>query len=237
MTRWYFTRGFLGLAICLSTGGAGGFTVFGIGVAASGSIGGHVRDQGGRPLPGVSVIAIPRRGGTASSTFTDREGAYGLELPDDTYRVDFRIPGFDLARQNHVLVRPDAQTLVDATLQASVICECLSGGLPTVPQRLEGRVVDEAGRPLPHARVDVVTSTRSETTYTDSEGRFLVRAPVEGAWPISASDSGFASARRQVSKATVGPVVLRLRFDGTERPPDQERFSLGCLCPEYLSGF
>jgi hypothetical protein len=75
---------------------------------------------------------------------------------------------------------------------------------------------------------------RRETAYTDTEGHFLVRAPLEGTWPITASDSGFASATQQISKVTTGPIVLRLRYVGTQSVPSNERFSLGCLCPEYF---
>jgi hypothetical protein len=73
---------------------------------------------------------IPERGGPARYATTDREGAYRLEeLADDAYRVDFQLRGFDRTRLNHVRLRPDAETDVDATLSVSSICECLRAGL------------------------------------------------------------------------------------------------------------
>jgi hypothetical protein len=178
----------------------------------------------------------PERHGPVRHATTDREGTYRLEeLADDTYRVVFQLRGFDRTRVSHVRPRPDTDADVDATLSVSRLCECLTTGLATTPRPLAGQVVDEANRPLPYVRVELVSPMRRETAYTDIDGRFLVRAPLEGAWPITASDSGFASATQQISNVTAGPIVLRLRFLGTQGPPRSERFELGCLCPEYFT--
>ncbi len=208
----------------------------GAAVPALGTVGGHVRDTVGGSLPGVSVTIVSERGGPARQTLTDGDGAYRLEgLPDQTYRIDFQLRGFDRIRQNRVRVRQDTHVEVDASLPLNAICECVWSGLATTLQPLPGLVLDEANRPLPNARVELVTPNRRETTYTNKEGRFLVRAPLKGMWPITASEGGFRSATSRISAATVGPVVLRLRYVGTAGLPDIERVSLGCLCPEYLS--
>jgi hypothetical protein len=208
----------------------------GAAVAAPGSIGGHVRDDTGQPLPGVSVTIVPERGGPARQTLTDGAGVHRVDgLADGTYRIDFQLRGFDLTRHNRVQVRQDTHVQVDASLSISAICECITSGLATAPQPVAGQVVDEADRPRSNARVEVVTPSRRETTYTDRNGRFSIRTPVKGTWPLTASDGGFRSATLDISAVTAGPIVLKLRYVGTATLPNIERVRLGCLCPEYFS--
>ena len=233
MSLRHLAKAVLCIAIGVSAGVASNVTTWG--AAAAGSIGGYVRDKTGQPLPGVSVTMIPERGGSAIDTTTDREGAYRLDaVAEDTYRLDFRLPGFDLIRQNHVQVGPDTHVEVDASTSPGSICECISSGLVRVSKPLAGLVVDEADRPLPHARVDIVSPKRRETTYADREGRFFVRPPESGTWPLTASDSGFAASTQRISKRTAGPVVLRLRYVGAQSVPNIERFEFGC-CPESFT--
>ena len=204
-----------------------------ISAAAPAIIEGEVKDRSGQPLPGASVMALPERGGLATHTATDREGRYHLEgLSQGIYRVDVSLPGFDGWRQNHVRV---GSTQVDAVLSVRPLCECISSGLPAGPRSVPGQVVDEAGRPLPHSRLEFVGPRYRERAYTDGEGRFLVSPPVEGTWSMVASDSGFASVMQQISKATTAPLVFRLRFDGTQGLPDSEGFNRECQCQEYLA--
>ena len=207
-----------------------------ISVAAPAIIEGEVKDRIGQPLPGASVMALPERGGLATHTATDRDGRYHLEgLSQGTYHVDVSLPGFDGWRQNHVRVGSDGSTRVDAVLSVRPLCQCISSGLPAGPRSVPGQVVDEAGRPLPHARLEFVGPRRRERAYTDSEGRFLVSPPVEGTWSMVASDSGFASVMQQISRTTTAPLVFRLRFVGTQGLPDIEGFNRECPCPEYLA--
>lgn len=197
---------------------------------------GEVKDRAGQLLPGVSVTPLPEGGGRATHATTDREGTYHLDgLPEGTYRIDFELPGFTGIRRNHVIVGRDASTRVDAVLSVRPLCECLSSGVPTVPRGVPGQVVDEAGRPLPHARLEIAGPKLKETAYADREGRFLLRPPVEGTWPIVASDSGFAPVRQQISNATTSPLVLQLRFVGAQGLPAIEGFNDECPCPEYFA--
>jgi hypothetical protein len=234
MTVWQLATFLLGMTLGACAGSAS-CSLLGAAGAANGAIEGQIRDTIGQPLPGTTVTVIPERGGPARQTIADGEGAYRLDgLADGTYRIDFQLTGFDRTRDNHVRVRADTQTNVDATLQVSAVCECVTSGLSITTRPQAGQVVDEANRPLPYARLEVVSSLRRETAYSDSEGRFYIRAPLEGAWPITASDSGFASVTQKISKTTSGPIVLTLRRVGTTRLPNRERFRLGCLCPEYF---
>jgi len=209
-------------------------TGFVVSAQGQGVIGGHVRDATSKPMSGVAVTTTPVRGGLARHVTTDREGAYRVEgLPDDSYRVDFELRGFDLTRRN-VGVRAGLAAQVDAVLAVSAICECIASGLSTELPPVVGRVVDDSGRPVPYARLDLVNPRRRETAYANSEGRFLVRPPVTGTWPLTGSASGFGSVTEQISRTTTSPIVLRLRFVESQRLPDTEQYRVGCLCSEFF---
>jgi hypothetical protein len=64
---------------------------------------GEVKDRMGQRLSGVLVVMLPEAGGPATQTTTDRNGAYHLEgLSEETYRIDFALPGFEGFRRNRV---------------------------------------------------------------------------------------------------------------------------------------
>lgn len=235
MVKRQFATGLLCLAAILEASSGGARTRAAIAVQDLVVIAGEVRDRAGQVLPGVTVTILPDGGGRTTYTTTDRDGRYHLDgLPDGTYRIDFELPGFSGIRRNHVVVGRDGSARVDAVISVRPQCECLSSGFKTVPRDVFGQVVDEAGRPLPHARLEVAGPKRWEIAYADAEGRFRFRPPVEGTWPIVASDGGFAPARQQISSATTGPLVLQLRFLGTQGLPDTE-FNTECDCPEYFA--
>lgn len=203
---------------------------------APGRVGGHVRDSANQPMQAVSVSAMSERGGRVTTVTTDQEGAYRLDgMADGVYRLDFELAGFETIRRNQVRVRQDENIDVDAVLRVGRVCECLTEvELPTLPRPLNGKVVDKEGRPLPLARVQIATQVHRATTYTDKEGRFLFSVPVKGAWSITASDTGFASTTQKISRATVGPLVLTLRFAGTANVPNLERLTPDCCPSGYL---
>ena len=224
----------LGLAIA---GGAIVWMAVLMNATAPGGVAGRVRDSANQSMPGVSVSAISESGGGITTATTDREGSYRLDgMADGVYRLDFELPGFETVRRNHVRVRQDQPTVdVDAVLAVGRVCECVKEvELPTLPEALSGQVVDEDGRPLPLARVQIATQVHRAMTYTDREGRFLFSVPVKGTWSITASDSGFASTTQKISRATDGPVVLRLRFAGTGNVPNLERLTPDCCPSDYL---
>ena len=206
-------------------------------------VAGRVVDTIGKPMPGVTVTIMPAAGGEQTRTTTAGDGTYRFdEMADGIYRVDFELVGFDVTRRNFVRVRNGSSTFADATLRVSSMCECVSvTGLPRVAQR-SGRVVDETGRPLPRARLEIAVpipaeagvapaSTWREVRYADTEGRFSVLAPVAGAWALIASDSGFRSVTQQVSGSPTEPLVFTLFFTGTDTGFQvYERFSRGCRC-------
>ena len=199
--------------------------------AQSASIAGVVRDAIGQPIPGATVTAIPQSGGLIRQTTSGSDGSYRFDgLPDGTYRVDFDLLGFELVRRNHVRVSRDTETKADATLSVRAICECVTVEPPSPWAQRRGQVIDKTGHPLPHARVELVGR---QVMSTDGEGRFLIRVPVNEAWSLTATDTGFRPVTQQVSGADAASVVLILEYVGTTGVPDVQRFG-GCLCDGYL---
>ena len=169
-----------------------------------------------------------------SRTTTGADGTYQFErLSEGTYHVDFQLLGFDMTRRNNVRVRKDAPASVDATVFVSAICDCVRVLEPLDLRERSGQVVDKSGRPLDHARLEIVTSLHHEFSYADSEGRFRVRLPITESWSLTASASGFRTVKQQVSAASDRPIVLRLPYVGTTGLPDTERLRAPC-CPGQL---
>jgi hypothetical protein len=62
------------------------------------AIAGRVTDMSQASMPGVTVTIVPERGGVSRHTTSDRDGGYQFEeVPEDTYRVDFSLLGFEVA--------------------------------------------------------------------------------------------------------------------------------------------
>jgi hypothetical protein len=198
-------------------------------------VGGRVTGPTGQPIPGVTVTALPDAGGTATRVTSGKDGTFRFDrLADATYRLDFELRGFDLVRRNNVRVDGGAAPLIDVTLRASAICECVTieESIPLLGRA--GRVLDDSGRSLPHARLEIVAPSRREVAYADDEGGFKLRLPTSGKWTLTASDTGFQPETMQASGSSVAPIVFRLRHDGKATPPDVERFERGCRCPGDL---
>lgn len=207
-----------------------------VGAAQSPSIAGKVIDSTGEPLPGVSITAGD--GGIARQSTSASDGVYRFDaLPDRTYRIDFELPGFDLFRRNNVRVLRGTTAKVDAALSAGRLCECVSGEWSELRER-DGQVVDESGRPLPNARLEVVyRSSREvgrEVALSDREGRFRIRLPASGTWPLTASDNGFSGVTQQVSGTTASPIIFALPSGVTRTLPDSEPFYRGCCAGELF---
>jgi hypothetical protein len=203
----------------------------GVALAQSASITGVVSDGRGSGISGVTVTTIPQSGGLIRHTTSGSDGSYRFDgLPDDTYRIDFELRGFELVRRNHVRVRRDAEAKADAALTPRALCECIAIEPPSPWAQRRGQVIDKNGHPLPHARVELVGR---QVMSTDGEGRFLVRVPVNEAWPLTATDTGFRPVTQQISGDDAASVVLSLDYLGTTGVPDAQRFG-GCECDGYL---
>jgi hypothetical protein len=205
-------------------------------VAQSPSIVGHVIDRGGQPVPGVFITAMDATTGVSRNATSGGDGGYRFDtLPDGTYRVDFELPGFDLFRWNDVHVRGGATAMADAMLSVSAICECVISARGPLRERA-GQVVDDSGRPLPYARLEIASPADREVAFADREGRFWVRVPIDRTWSLTASDSGFSAVTQEVSGAVEAPVVFTLPHVGVTGLPHSERFTRGCRCLFVHSG-
>jgi hypothetical protein len=206
-----------------------------VAVAQSARVSGVVTDTTGQRLPGVSVTIVQETGGIATQATSGRDGTYYFDsLVDGSYRVDFELLGFDLGRRNHVVVRHDAEATADGTLYVSAICECITI-VPAPPVRERaGQVVDESGRPIPHARLAVVSPTRSEVRYADRDGRFKVRLPTDGTWPLTATCSGFDAVTQHLTGNEAAPIVFKLSPAATQNAPATEHLRRDCRCPDDL---
>lgn len=228
-------RRHLRMLLMTATCGAAVVAISVVGIARTPSISGRAVDGIGQPLPGVSVTTTAEAGGIARTTVTGHDGTYRFEaLADGLWRVDFEIAGFDMIRRNHVRVRAGTTAYADASLPISALCECVDVVPQTPLRERAGLVVDGSGRPLAHARIQIVSPVRRDEAYADAEGRFRVRVPVGQAWPLTASDSGFGVVTRQVSADLDDPIVFRLRRAGTTGVPETERLNRGCRCPGDL---
>jgi hypothetical protein len=231
-------RQFVGAVLCLGvvqTPLVGARTRAAVSTADPVIIEGHVKDEAGQPLPGVSVVVLPQHGGEAARTTTDHDGLYhvGGLSSEETYRVDFSVGGFHGTRQNHVRPGSDGRARVDVILVLRPVCECVQK--EPSPRNVRAQVVDEVGHPLPYALVELTGPKGRITSWADSDGFFLVSPPADGTWSIVASDSGFAPVMHQISKATTGPLTFRLRFVATRELPGTEQFNRGCECPGDLA--
>ena len=203
----------------------------GVVFAQGSTVAGAVSDRQGRVLRDVTVTATPQSGGVSWHTKSASDGTYRFEgLPDATYRVDFDLRDFGVVRRNHVRVRRGIDAKVDAALPLRPVCDCVLMEPPSPWAQRVGQVIDKAGHPLPHARVELVGR---QELYTDNEGRFLIRLPVNETWPLTATDTGFRGGTHWVSGDDAASVVITLEFIGVTSVPDLEHFN-GCECAGYL---
>jgi hypothetical protein len=219
-------------AMCLC--GAVSWVLSDMVVAQSPSIAGRVLDTRGQSIPGVSITLTEATAGIVRYGTSASDGGYRFDtVPDGTYRVDFDLPGFDLFRWSDVRVSGGATANADATMSVSALCECVSIPRGRLVERA-GQVVSESGRPLPYARLEIVSPTGREVVRADREGRFRVRVPAGGTWPITAADSGFDGVTQQVSGTVSGPVMFTLSHAGMTGLPYSERITRACRCPGDL---
>lgn len=113
-------------------------------------IGGQIRDEQGRPIPGVAVIALGHNtvGGEPSTTTGEGRFSVGPLRPDRNYRLQITHP--DYQTPPVVTARADGPAL-EITLQGK--------------QRFLGKVVGKGQGPVPRFTVD-------QQEFTAPDGRF-----------------------------------------------------------------
>jgi hypothetical protein len=117
-TRLRVLRVVLAAACLLTTGSAWAQ------IGGSGSIQGTVLDNTGAVVPGATVTAINLATGVATPRVTTGAGVYTVSpLPPGTYRVEFRIDGFQPHVQEPVVVDALAVVGLNVTLQVGGVAE------------------------------------------------------------------------------------------------------------------
>jgi len=100
-----------------------------------GTIEGHVLDQSGAIVPGVTVTVTSPILLSARSTVTDAGGAYSFpSLPLGEYTVSFELSGFRKVARSGLTVTAARTLTVDVTLPTGEVSETLTvvGEAPTV---------------------------------------------------------------------------------------------------------
>jgi len=208
---------------------------------ASGVIAGRVTDRAGRGLPGATVSARPVGAGPLVSTVSRDDGGYRLErLTAGAYRVTVSLEGWDAVRRNRVVVTRREAAEFNATLDVSVLCECIEPPA-NLPRRglYIGHIADRLGHGLPFAliTVDRTALTRPERGYADAAGNFTVSLPAN-IYSFSFSYPGFQTLTRKdmpVFRGWSNRLNVRLEpargAAGAAGAAEDELLRIGCLCP------
>jgi protocatechuate 3,4-dioxygenase beta subunit len=138
--------------------------------------------QAGKPLPGVSVAAIPsppNGAGQRSSALTDGAGHYALEgLDDGDYQVGVNGPGVSYRKTLTV----SGSTNGDVDIPALAV---------------SGTVTDSAsGKPVDGASIQLETGTEAQSAsvkraVTDSNGYYTVADLEGGSYQVTARKAGY----------------------------------------------
>jgi protocatechuate 3,4-dioxygenase beta subunit len=203
----------------------------------AGRLGGWVRDQEGRPVPGAEVrVACPM--GRADREFapvyewaglpgdsvvsrTDAAGWWSCALiaPGwDRLWIEVRHPAFILADFIADTNEPLTGGPREADPQALAAGEAILVLRPG--HRLEGVVLDDQGQPLPQAKVCLFERDDREraTATTDAAGAFQLTSLGPGRARVCAAAPGYAPTARGVDiRSGMDRVVLRLERGGSFR--------------------
>jgi protocatechuate 3,4-dioxygenase beta subunit len=149
----------------------------------TGTIGGTVTQSGNTtPIAGATVSYS---GGSTTAT-TDTSGAYTLSsITPGTYTVSASAAGYQTSTQTNVTVTAGNTTAVNFALTASPATGTISG------------TVTISGTTTPVAGATVSFSGGSTTTAADGTYTFTNVSP--GAYPVSASATGYQPASQSVS--------------------------------------
>jgi hypothetical protein len=169
----------------------------------AGAIAGSVRDEEGRPVPGVVAEArladVPAGRSTAFTARTDERGSFAIErLPDAEYVLSFEGP-------------PDRTSIPDRRARPGKPVEVV---LPA-GRVVTGEVVDDAGRPTPAlvwAGADGDEAAWRALAVGD-DGAFRIERAPAGAFPPRVGRPGWSREQPSVVRTRVEPgtahVVVR----------------------------
>ena len=103
------------------------FIFSGVAMAQEGTLKGHVKDEQGLPLPGVTItISSPAMMGTRTIT-TDDRGLYRfLRLAPGRYNLEANLEGFTPYRKDNIEVRVDRTTSENFLLRIGALAETIT---------------------------------------------------------------------------------------------------------------
>lgn len=127
---------------------------------------------------------------------------------------------------------------MNAVLYTTGVCECvriIGRADPTVVlKERAGQILDESGHPLPHARLELLTTSKREFAYADADGMFSVKLPDGKRLSLRAFDSGFTQITLQASGSGRDPLIFRLPVNATAPMEDTERLRRACCELDFL---
>ena len=160
--------------------------------SATGILAGVVKDESGAALPDA-ILTVD---GTALRGRSAADGGFLIEaVPVGIRELSVSKPGY---RDVHTQVRvpPDSAVILEITLASEA--QALPGVIIAEPvrNRLGVWVVDEAGRAVPNAQVDLVGLRRQGVT--DAAGRHSFADIATGTYLLQVRKSGYGVAQRSV---------------------------------------
>ncbi|MBV8881149.1 MAG: carboxypeptidase regulatory-like domain-containing protein [Planctomycetaceae bacterium] len=167
---------------------------------------GIVTDKAGRPVAGTLAVLFDAQNKNAIAVQdgnSDGTGRYVIRrVPVGSYAIRFRNENFKpVDRPGIVLTHPGDEARMDVVLE--------------VGARLSGRVLDEAGGPIPGADVLAVNDASGNTTKSAEDGSFTVGGLTEAPANISATKAGYGKVVLRNLSGNPTDVVLRLPKAGT----------------------
>ncbi len=196
--------------------------------SATSALNGHVRDQSGAVLPGVTVTATQTDTGVVRDAVTDGDGAYLLSnLPTGPYRLEASLQGFRSYVQTGIVLQVGGAPTVNIVLQVG---------------NLEESVTVEGAAPL----VDVKSTGISQVI----ENQRIVELPLQGRQVTdllvlagsavqTSQSNGTITMREGVSIAVGGgqPFGVAYVLDGAMHNNPQDNANLPLPFPDALQEF
>jgi protocatechuate 3,4-dioxygenase beta subunit len=181
---------------------------------------GRVLAPDGRPVVGAEVAVVQAaqndfQRGAAPGAITDGDGRYRLEgVPSGKQTLEARAEGYRRAARD-----------VEVSARTAAVDFELERGL-----EVSGRVVDDAGNPLPGARLMLLAgrsfSPNAPRTLSGADGAFRLSGLQDGAYTLRALKDGYAGDPQGVAVTLAGSPVSGLEV----------RLSAGGTITGHLSG-
>ena len=157
---------------------------------------GIIRDDDGRPLSGVQVVAgqLYSKTGPAFSTTTDGNGRYSGRLPNGSHGVYLTKPGYRPLNRDGVVISGD--TIFDATLRPGVI--------------ISGSVTEPGADMVDGVTIEIISGPnagqKTESRLTPIRGRYSFDYLLPGEMRFRASKPGYDTIEQSVT-ATIDTTV------------------------------